>query len=49
MSGFFLTRPLEQLRRSRTNVTNPIGVPTLPDNVGGIPIVITDSIVNSEA
>ncbi|MEI8341779.1 MAG: major capsid protein, partial [Verrucomicrobiota bacterium] len=46
---FMNRRTLEQLRRSRTHVTSPTGVPTLPDNVGGIPIVITDSIVNTEA
>lgn len=40
---------LEQLRRSRTHGTSPTGGPTLPDKVGGIPIVITDSIVNLEA
>ena len=45
---FMNRRTLEQLRRSRTHVTSPTGVPTLPDNVGGIPIVITDSIVNTE-
>ena len=42
-------RALEQLRRSRTKVTSATGVPTLPDNVAGVPIVITDSLSNSEA
>ena len=42
-------RSLEQLRKSRTNVTSPTGVPTIPDSVAGIPIVVTDSIVNTEA
>ena len=46
---FMSRRTLEQLRKSRTNVTSPTGVPTLPDSVAGIPIVITDSIVNTEA
>jgi hypothetical protein len=41
-------RALEQLRRSRTKVTSPTGVPTLPDSVAGIPIVITDSLSNAE-
>jgi len=45
---FMNRRSLEQLRRSRTNVTSPTGVPTIPDNVGGIPIVVTDSLVNTE-
>lgn len=45
---FMNRRSLEQLRRSRTNVTSPTGVPTLPVDVGGIPIVVTDSIVTSE-
>ena len=42
-------RALEQLRRSRTKVTSPTGVPTLPNNVAGVPIVITDSLSNAEA
>ena len=42
-------RALEQLRRSRTKVTSPPGVPTLPDSVAGVPIVITDSLSNAEA
>ncbi len=42
-------RTLEQLRRSRTKVTNATGAPTLPDNVAGMPIVITDSLSNAEA
>lgn len=42
-------RTLEQLRKSRTNVTSATGVPTLQDSVAGIPIVVTDSIVNTEA
>jgi hypothetical protein len=46
---FMNRRSLEQLRRSRTKVTSPTGVPTLPDSVAGIPIVVTDSIVNAEA
>ena len=46
---FMNRRALEQLRRSRTKVTSPTGVPTLPDNVAGIPIVITDSLSNAEA
>lgn len=29
--------------------TSPTGVPTLPDNVAGVPIVITDSLRNDEA
>jgi hypothetical protein len=41
-------RTLEQLRRSRTKVTSPACVPTLPDSVAGIPIVITDSLSNAE-
>jgi hypothetical protein len=45
---FMNRRALEQLRRSRTKVTSPTGVPTLPDNVAGIPIVITDSLRNDE-
>ena len=32
---FMNRRALEQLRRSRTKVTSPTGVPTLPDNVAG--------------
>jgi|GEM_PF-6307408 len=39
---FMNRRALEQLRRSRTNGTSATGVPTLPDSVAGIPIVITD-------
>lgn len=46
---FLNRRSLEQLRKSRTNVTSPTGVPTIPDNVAGIPIVVTDSLVNTEA
>jgi hypothetical protein len=46
---FMNRRSLEQLRKSRTNVTSATGVPSLPDSVAGIPIVITDSIVNTEA
>jgi len=42
-------RALEQLRRSRTKVPSATGVPTLPDNVAGVPIVITDSLSNAEA
>ncbi len=42
-------RTLEQLRKSRTKVTSATGVPTLPDSVAGVPIVITDSITNAEA
>jgi len=42
-------RALEQLRRSRTEVTSATGVPTLSDNVAGLPIVITDSLSNAEA
>lgn len=45
---FMNCRSLEQLRRSRTKVTRPPGVPTLPDSVAGVPIVVTDSIVNGE-
>ena len=45
---FMNRRALEQLRRSRTKVTSPTGVPTLPDNVAGVPIVITDSLSNAE-
>jgi len=45
---FMNRRSLEQLRRSRTNVTSLTGIPSLPDSVGGIPIVVTDSIVNTE-
>lgn len=41
-------RTLAQLRRSRTKVTSATGVPTLPDNVAGVPIVITDSLGNDE-
>jgi len=41
-------RALEQLRRSRTKVTSATGGPTLPDNVAGVPIVITDSLANDE-
>ncbi len=37
-------RTLEQLRRSRTKVTRATGVPTLPDNVASVPIVITNSL-----
>ena len=46
---FMNRRSLEQLRKSQTKVTSPTGVPTLPDSVAGIPIVVTDSIVNGEA
>ncbi len=42
-------RALEQLRRSLTKVKSPTVVPTLPDNVAGAPIVITDSLSNAEA
>lgn len=35
-------RTLEQLRRSRTKVTSTTGVPTLPDNVAGVFIVIRE-------
>jgi len=42
-------RALEQLRRRRTKVTSATGVPTLPDNVAGIPIVFTDSLSNAKA
>lgn len=42
-------RALEQLRRSRTKVTSPTCLPTLPDNVPGVLIVITDSLRNAEA
>ena len=42
-------RTLEQLSRSRTKVTSATGVPTLPDNGAGAPIVITDSLSNAEA
>lgn len=45
---FMNRRSLEQLRKSRTNVTSPTGVPTIPDSVAGIPIVVTDSLVNTE-
>ena len=38
---------LEQFRRSRTKVTSATGVPTLPDNVAGLTIVITDSLANT--
>ena len=41
-------RALERLRRSRTKVTSPTGVPTLPDNVAGVPIVISGSLSNVE-
>jgi hypothetical protein len=40
---------LEQPRKSRTNVTSATGVPTTPESVAGIPIVITASLVNMEA
>lgn len=43
---FMNRRTLEELRRSRTKVTSATGVPTLPDNVAGVPIVITDSLAN---
>jgi hypothetical protein len=46
---FMNRRALEQIRRSRRKVTSPTGVPTLPDSVAGIPIVITDSLSNAEA
>lgn len=46
---FMNRRSLEQLRKSRTNVTSATGVPTIPDSVAGIPIVVTDSLVNTEA
>ena len=42
-------RALEQLRRSRTKVTSATGVPTLPDDAAGVPIVSTDSLANDEA
>jgi hypothetical protein len=42
-------RTLEQIRRSPTKVTNATGVPTLPDSVAGIPLVITDSLSNADA
>jgi hypothetical protein len=42
-------RSLEQLRKSRTAV-NMVGAPApVPPDVSGIPIVTTDSIVNTEA
>jgi len=34
---------------SRTKVTSATGGPTLPDDVAGVPIVITDSLSNAEA
>lgn len=46
---FMNRRTLEQFRRSRTKVTSATGVPTLPDDVPGVPIVITDSLSNAEA
>ncbi len=42
-------RTLEELRRSRTKVTSTTGVPLLPGNVAGVPIVITDSLSNAES
>lgn len=40
---------LGQLRKSRT-ATNATGVPApMPTEIGGIPIIVTDSIVNTEA
>ena len=48
-STLWICRTLEQLRRSRTKVTSATGVSTLPDNVAGGPIVITDSLANDEA
>jgi hypothetical protein len=44
----FMNRRMLELRR-RTHITSPTGIPTLPEIVDGIPIVITDSIVNTEA
>ena len=41
-------RSLEQLRKCRADVISPTGVPTIPDSVAGIPIVVTDSLVKSE-
>ncbi len=45
---YYEERVLEQLRGSRTKATSPTGVPTLPENVAGVPIVITDSLGNAE-
>jgi len=45
---FMTRRSLEQLRASRT-ATNPSGSPAgNPDNVAGIPIIVTDSILDTE-
>lgn len=42
-------RSLEQLRASRT-ATNATGTPApIPTEVGGVPIIVTDSIVSTEA
>ena len=38
-----------RLRRSRTKATRAMGVPTLPDSVAGVPIVITDSLGKDDA
>jgi hypothetical protein len=41
---------LEQLRRSRANVRNAPGVPTLPQSVAGIQVsLLTNSLANDEA
>ena len=45
---FMNRRALGRFRRRRTKVTSATGVPTLPDNVAGVPIVITDSLRNDE-
>lgn len=46
---FMTKRSREQLRASRT-ATNPTGTPApLPTDAFGIPIVVTDSILNTEA
>lgn len=46
---FMTKRSQEQLRASRT-ATNPTGAPApLPTDAFGIPIVVTDSILNTEA
>jgi len=39
---------MEQLRKSRTNIPSPTGVPTIPGSVAGIPMVFTDPLVNPE-
>jgi hypothetical protein len=45
---FMSRRSLEQLRASRT-ATNTIGAPAPnPDSVAGIPIIVTDSILDTE-